>query len=307
MSDQDVPPPSPADQLSALARAFYASRPPLAEESFSRLPGFYGARVQPFRAAALGRALAPLFARRHVQRAHLVNGMDERRTLARRRREDPSKADYVSSEDFVALVADVVCNMPAPPRSASNGVVGAARHSRRLAEHGTRSPWVREVARAVAAELPAMADLGVTLYRDGKPEAGRWSAERRAEYDRTREGRRPPAPEALAIAEAWCTDWRDRVGPGAYKTSAVYTSYVAEVPEDDQVTRPRFHPVAVSVLGEPVRRSAGRFYVFPEPAVIAEVAERVARLAWEDQRAILLRIVRREHLAAAAVEEARAA
>lgn len=78
-------------------------------------------------------------------------------------------------------------------------------------------------------------------------------------------------------------------------------------PEGDRLGKHAFNALARDVLGETRKIRGVRLWTVPEPAVIAEVTERVARLEWEDQRAILLRIVRRERLAAAAVGEARAA
>ncbi|MBM0239604.1 hypothetical protein JNW88_25130 [Micromonospora sp. ATA32] len=174
----------PAAHLAALATAYYSPRPRLADPAYSNL--LRRSEVHDLDADGLGRALAPLFAGDYVQRvtvAEYDTDTVERRTVARRSAADPTRADYLSAEAFAARVALVVTHLPDAPPSASLGVIRAVRDSRALAAFGPRSGWVREVSRAVAAELPHLADVGAILYRDGEPEAqaAPWTPERRRE------------------------------------------------------------------------------------------------------------------------------
>ncbi|WP_433530758.1 hypothetical protein ACQPYA_01020 [Micromonospora sp. CA-263727] len=287
MADADGPPPTPAAHLAALAHAFNGTRPRLIEETHSRL---IDGPVAPPRPGDLGRALAPLFAREFVQRSQEVEWRDdigERRTVAKLRADDPTAADHRAAEDFADLVARVLCRLPEPGPAASSGLRAGVRHARRLAEHGTRSPWVRAVARAIVAELPAMAEVGVTLYRDGEPERGSaWTPERRREYDRARRG---PSREGLTTAACWVLDWRDHAEPAAYKTAEVHEHYRSEVAEPEQLSRTQFHRIAShpTALGPPVRRASGRHYVVQEAAEMTREERRdlalliVAKLADE--------------------------
>ncbi|MEW2477793.1 hypothetical protein AB0875_28875 [Micromonospora gifhornensis] len=265
MSAQDVPPPTPAARLAALAHSYYASRPRLAAPSSSTV--LRRAEVQTLHAVGLGRALAPLFARDYVQRVTVAEydaDTVERRTVARRNSTDPTRADYLTAEEFADRVALVVNHLPDAPPSAPLGVIRAVRDSRALAAFGTRSAWVRYIARTVAAELPRMADVGVTLYRDGKPSqpAAGWTPKRRREYDRAR---RVPT-HASEQAALWLTRWREVAAPGAHPASEVYRAYVtaAERLNVVQVGRNHFYRLAGEILGPRKRRAAGPVFVVPE-------------------------------------------
>lgn len=261
MSDAE-PPPTPAAHLAALARAYYAPRPRLTDPAFSKL--LKRSEVQTLDAAGLGRALAPLFAREYVQRVQVAEYEDdtvERRTVARRSAADLTRADYLSAEDFADRVALVVTHLPDAPPSASLGVIRAVRDSRALARFGARSPWVREVARAVAAELPHLADVGATLYQNGEPEAqaAPWTPERRREYDRARRVPRDPS----ILAAQWVAAWREQVSPGAHPASDLYRAYVASAERAGAtpVGRNHFYKLAEEVCGPRKRRASGPVFV----------------------------------------------
>ncbi|MDT0532637.1 hypothetical protein RM555_26925 [Micromonospora sp. DSM 115977] len=254
-----------AARLAAVTTAYYSPRPQLTDPAYSNL--LRRAEVQTLEAAGLGRALAPLFTRDYVQRvtvAEYDTDTVERRTIARRSTPDGTRADYLPSEEFAARVALVVTDLPDPSPATSPGLTRAVRDSRALAAFGARSPWVRDVARTVAAELPHLADVGATLYRDGEPErpAAGWTPERRREYDR---GRRVPR-DASEQAALWLTRWREVTAPGAHPAPEVFRRYVAAAERlgVDRVGRNQFYKLAEEVLGPRKRRAAGPVFVVPE-------------------------------------------
>ncbi|MEU8419901.1 hypothetical protein AB0C15_03380 [Micromonospora sp. NPDC048835] len=266
MSDQD-PPPTPAAQLAAIAHDYYAPRPRLADPAYSNL--LRRPEVQPFDAVRLGRALAPMFTRGYVQRvtvAEYDTDTVERRTVAQRSAADLVRADYLSADDFAGRVALLVTHLPDATPSTSSGVARAVRDSRALAAFGVRSPWARAVARAVVAELPALDDAGLTLFRDGEPErpAAGWTAEQRREYDRARRVPRDPS----IVAAQWVATWRDQTGPGAHPAADVYRAYVASAERAGAtpVGRTHFYKLAEAVCGPRKRRASGPVFVVSQEA-----------------------------------------
>ncbi|MFI7203980.1 hypothetical protein [Micromonospora aurantiaca (nom. illeg.)] len=310
MTDSDVPPPPRADRRAAALAAFrdrareFYDRDPLVEDGFSRI---LDRDTYWLDAGDVSDLLGPCFEERH----RLAYDDEGRRVVVRVRRDDPAVADAVPRHELTARVCRLLAELPDPPRGPSRrGLREAVESIRELARlatprpprngqgrpRGARVRWVADVVSNILDSLDDFPDFRGDVARPN------WRATRTTKPKPTA----APKPDPAAIEET-ARAFVAALAPGRHPVPEVWTAYTDATPPTERLGKHAFNALARDVLGEPRKIRGVRLWTVPEPAVIAEVAERVARLAWEEQRAILLRIVRREPLAAAAVEEARAA
>ncbi|KAB1919093.1 hypothetical protein F8280_26795 [Micromonospora noduli] len=263
--------PTPAHAaLAAAVAPLFAGLPKRERSTYDRTSHRY---VEPLAAADVAATLVLLFARAYVQ--HLEGEYEDRRLIARVRPADGT-AEHVTRDRFAEAVATVLRHMPDAPATASHQTRRAVAHVRLLAERGPSSPYVRRVASAIGDRLPYLGDLAPrpTLVRAGTASATvspKARAEQRRAYmrDRNRSARaadREGRREAMMRAAAWCTAWREQVGPGAHAAPELHRAYVAAAERSGMTPlgRTQLYRIADEALGPRSRRAVGPVYVVPQ-------------------------------------------
>ncbi|MEU8152698.1 hypothetical protein AB0B94_03415 [Micromonospora sp. NPDC048986] len=284
MSDLDPPPiERVAGILRARALAFYEADPYI-EDGYSRLLGRETCELVANDASSL---LEPLFEQRH----RLVYDDEWRRVVVRIRRDTPDLADPVPRHELTALVCRLLTELPDPPRGSCprlGEAVATARDLARLAmprnprngqgpPRGSRVRWVGNVVSNVLESLDDLPDFR------GEVAWPNWRAKRKP----TPKPVAAPKPDPAATESA-ARAFMAALAPGRQPVAATWTAYTDVTPSAERLGKHAFMALARDVLGDPRKIRGERLWVVPEPAVIAEVTERVARLAWEEQRAYLV-------------------
>ncbi|MCO1616773.1 hypothetical protein M8C11_18835 [Micromonospora sp. CPM1] len=280
----DAGPSSASERLAALALAYYATDPRV-EGGYSRL---LGRETYELDRIAVARVLAPLFFGRYYVEEDPTTYAE---TVVRLRRGDLTTAEPVRAPEVRALICTVLANLPDPPADASRLLRHAVEDTRALARLGFgKRPrlafWVRDV----LDEIVACID---DEPRPETPYVVEWRKPRKPATpppDKVDEAARKAA-ERDAQADASARRFLGALAPGRHEVPAVWTAYAAATPEGDRLGKHAFMALARHLLGEPRKIRGARLWVVPEPAVLAEVTERVARLAWADQRVILARFL----------------
>ncbi len=281
-------PPTVEDRLRAAALVLYETDP-LVDEGFSRILGRETYEISADHLAAL---LEPFFVLRH----RLAWDDYGRRVVVRVRPGEPHVADPVTRPELTALVCQLLTRLPDPPRTARLRLREAVKDVRELAREatprrprngqgrprGARSRLVGDVVSNVLEALDDVPEFRGRVERPGRPAKPR-----------------PPAPKPEAAPdpahlEATARRFLAELVPGRHPVAETWAAYAEATPAADRLGKHAFGALARDVLGEPRKIRGVRLWTVPEPAVIAEVAERVARLTWEEQRPILLRIVQRQ-------------
>lgn len=286
MSDQDPPPraarvAAKLRDLRAAALVYYESNP-YVEDGYSRLLGGETCELD---ANDVSDLLEPLFEDRY----RLAYDDEWRRVVIRTRLDDPDTADPVPRHELTAVVCWLLTELPDPPRGASprlREAVATARELARLAmprnprrgqgpPRGARVRWVGDVVSNVLESLEDLPDFA------GEVDWPDWRAMRKPKPAAA------PKPDPAAIESA-ARAFVAALSPGRHPVPETWAAYVDATPPDARLGKHAFLALARDLLGEPRKIRGVRLWVVPEPAVLAEVTERVARLAWDDQRAYLV-------------------
>ncbi|GII22173.1 hypothetical protein [Planosporangium mesophilum] len=285
---------SRAARLAALARNFYETGP-FVDEGYSRLLDRETCQLDAGRVADV---ITPLF----EQRYRIDYDGEGRSIVIRQCENEPHRAEQVPRHEFVALVCELLIALPDPSYHARPRLHRAVQDTRALARYAMPRPpregngrprmrRVKFVTDVVDNLICALEDLPDLPMRLG-PRPRRNPAPKPVQA---------PKPDSAAL-EATACEFLTALAPVRHPVPDVWTAYKAAIPEAERIGKHRLLALARDTLGEPRKVRGVRFWQVPEPVVLAEVADRVARLAWEEQRAILLRLIAqptRERTAAA--------
>lgn len=261
--------PTHEERFAALAATFYARHPETLEYRRDVSLMHSQGVVMAFPALSIAAVLGELLSASYRV---LCDYDSDRRTIVKRRRDDPATADQVTREDLREVVAFVLQRLPDPGPNAPHSVRAAVRDVRTLAEPQRNSPYVRAVAERVIDELerfpgwnPAPKVVSSRSSLAPAERAIRRRASREASdvkhNDERRESRRDEAQEAeqrhAPAAVMWALEWREQVEPGTYPAKDVHAAYVQAEP--DGLGRNKFYRYAEhpDVLG-PRTRAPGR-------------------------------------------------
>ncbi|MFE9956178.1 hypothetical protein [Micromonospora sp. NPDC005299] len=164
--------------------------------------------------------------------------------------------------------------------------------------------YLLEVVNAARIAAPRWRPPAVRKERTGPPPTA---------TERQRIARDRRKAREVESAEHWLRLWLADAAPGRYDARELHAQAVdalgefvewyeddpdgwaEEAADDGSPAVPvvpgvkAFYAVADRLVGPRSRTAAGYAYTVPKPAVIAEVTDRVARLAWKDTRPILAR------------------
>lgn len=291
----DAGPSSAQERLRALAFAFYETFPRV-DDGYSRLLGRETHQLHPGDVAGL---LAPLF----LGRFYLDVDPDSYADTVVYARSDGT-AEPVREARLREIVCVALVNLPDPPADAPCRLRLAVADTRALARFGyganpRRPRWISAV----------MDDVVCLIEDQPEPEADyvvQWRKSRKpatpspTKVDAT--ARKAAEREAQTVErETIARRFLAELAPGRHEVPDVWQAYAAATPDGQRLGKHAFNALARDfVLGEPRKVRGVRLWIVPEPAVIAEVADRVARLAWADQRAILARFLVQQRYATAA-------
>ncbi|MGR6316498.1 hypothetical protein Q2K19_10565 [Micromonospora soli] len=213
--------------------------------------------------------------------------------------------------DFRRLVDELRAELAALPEREDAGRPYS--DLRIYVRHGDPSQvvgYLLDVVKAARVVAPRWRPPAVRKERTGPPPTA---------TERQRIARYRRKAREVESAEHWLRLWLADATPGRYDARELHAQAVdalgefvewyeddpdgwaEEAADDGSPAVPvvpgvkAFYAVADRLLGPRSRTAAGYAYAVPEPAVVAEVADRVARLAWADQRVILARFLARQH------------
>ncbi|SCE84210.1 hypothetical protein GA0074695_1535 [Micromonospora viridifaciens] len=267
---------------------------PYVDCSYSRI---LGREVHEIDANEISDVLEPLFSKRY----RLAWDDYGRQIVVRLRTDVPDVADPVTRPELTGLVCDLLMLLPDPPCSASFLLREAIKDVRELAREakprkprsgqgpprGARSRIVGHIVSNIFEALDDLPEFRGRIERPNRPAKPRPPAPKP-------EPKPEPKPDP-AVIEAAARRFLTELTPGRHPVPATWAAYAEATPLNARLGKHAFMALARDLLDKPRKVRGVRFWLVPEPApeVIAETAERVARLTWEEQRPILWRVVQR--------------
>ncbi|MEU9740929.1 hypothetical protein AB0E12_17285 [Micromonospora chersina] len=214
--------------------------------------------------------------------------------------DDPSVAEPYGEPRLRDLVCRILADLPDPPASASRRLRQAVVDTRALARFGLgerpkRPRWVALVIDDLVEQIEDQPDPA-TPYRVQwrKPRKVASLAPSKVE---AAAAKATAAAELAAKVDAGARAFVESLAPGRHPVPDVWRAYADATPTGERLGKHAFNALARELLGEPRKVHGVRLWSVPEPAVLDELADRVAALAWADERPNLLRLVEQKHAA----------